>query len=49
MVASLRSQVEESERLMEGLRKENKHMRRQREREEEEKIQMEQERQKRYV
>lgn len=49
MVASLRSQMEEAERLTEELRQENEHMRRQREKEEEERIQLERERQKRYA
>lgn len=49
MVTSLRSQMEEAERLAEELRQENEHMRRQREKEEEERIQLERERQKRYA
>lgn len=49
MVTSLRSQMEEAERLTEDLRQENEHMRRQREKEEEERIQLERERQKRYA
>lgn len=49
MVTSLRSQMEEAERLTEELRQENEHMRRQREKEEEERIQLERERQKRYA
>lgn len=49
MVTSLRSQMEEAERLTEELRQENENMRRQKEKEEEEKIQLERERQKRYA